>query len=98
MEAAKATPFKRFRPYLPIRAIYGTSEPFTGLGGGVRLFLSSTWGRADQQTSRDSFESGAFCFAVKTAFHRLSLNSAGSVLPLDSNSALLGYHSMFRWW
>ena len=70
MEAAKATPFNRFRPYLPISAIYGTSEPFTEVGGGVRLFLSSTWGRADQQTSRDSFESGAFCFAVKTAFHR----------------------------
>src|SRR5271165_2007774 len=39
---------------LPIRAIYGTGEPFTRVGGRVRVFLSSTWGRADQQTSRDS--------------------------------------------
>jgi hypothetical protein len=29
----------------------------------VVSFLSSTWGRADQQTSHDSNESGAFCFA-----------------------------------
>ena len=27
--------------------------------------MSSTWGRADQHTSRDSNESGAFCFARK---------------------------------
>src|SRR5271154_447834 len=40
--------------YLPVRAIYGTGEPFTGVGGRVKLFMSSTWGRADQQTSRDS--------------------------------------------
>src|ERR1700722_19159582 len=29
----------------------------------VISYLSSTWGRADQQTSHDSIESGAFCFA-----------------------------------
>jgi hypothetical protein len=27
-------------------------------------FLSSTWGRADQQASHDSHESGAFCFVL----------------------------------
>jgi hypothetical protein len=37
-----------------VRAIYGTGEPFTRLRLGVRVFLSSTWGRADQQTPRDS--------------------------------------------
>jgi hypothetical protein len=30
---------------------------------GIILFSSSTWGRADQHTSQDSNESGAFCFA-----------------------------------
>ena len=51
----------RYGPHL--RAIYGTGEPFTRFGGRVRLFLSSTWGRADQQTSRDSNRvRGAFCF------------------------------------
>jgi hypothetical protein len=47
-------------PYLPIRAIYGPVEPFTGLGGRVRLVMSSTWGRADQQTSHDSLSLGRF--------------------------------------
>jgi len=37
-----------------IRAMSGTGEPFTVLGGRVTLSLSSTWGRADQQTSQDS--------------------------------------------
>src|SRR4051812_46488763 len=39
---------------LHFRALHGTVAPFTGLEGRVSLFLSSTWGRADQQTSRDS--------------------------------------------
>ena len=58
--------FKYFPRSLPthhFRAMHGTSEPFTGWGDRVRLSLSSTWGRADQQTSHDSNESGAFCFA-----------------------------------
>jgi hypothetical protein len=37
-----------------VRAMHGTGEPFTRLRLGVRVFLSSTWGRADQQTPRDS--------------------------------------------
>src|SRR3954454_3347324 len=41
-------------PALHFRALHGTVAPFTGLEGRVSLFLSSTWGRADQQTSRDS--------------------------------------------
>src|ERR1700756_962677 len=32
----------------------GTGAPFTALDTRVRLFLSSNWGRADQQTSHDS--------------------------------------------
>jgi hypothetical protein len=36
------------------RAIAGTREPFPGFVVSVRLSLSSTWGRADQQTSQDS--------------------------------------------
>src|SRR5436305_1537474 len=35
-------------------------------GSELELSSSSTWGRADQQTSHDSNESGAFCFALKT--------------------------------
>ena len=61
--------FKHLEPialYHHFRAIYGTGEPFTGTRGRVKLSLSSTWGRADQQTSHDSIESGAFCFALKT--------------------------------
>ncbi len=34
-------------------------------GAGIESLLSSTWGRADQQTPRTQFESGAFCFARK---------------------------------
>src|SRR5579871_61936 len=36
-------------------------------GRELELSSSSTWGRADQQTSRDSYESGAFCFARKNS-------------------------------
>jgi len=32
----------------------GTQEPFTGFRRCSILVLSSTWGRADQQKSRDS--------------------------------------------
>src|ERR1700722_2357045 len=37
-------------------------SPARGLA--LICFLSSTWGRADQRTSHDSNESGAFCFAA----------------------------------
>jgi hypothetical protein len=55
----------------PIRLILTTFVPYAVAlvshlpvsGASVELFLSSTWGRADQQTSHDSLESGAFCFA-----------------------------------
>ena len=50
------------------RAIYGTGEPFTAAGGRVTLSLSSTWGRADQQTSRDSLSLGRFVLRQKPGF------------------------------
>ena len=47
----------------------GPSPQDMALKGHLRLpalslfsFLSSTWGRADQRASRDSSESGTFCF------------------------------------
>src|SRR5208282_337222 len=56
-------------------------------GCGLISFLSSTWGRADQQASHDSNESGAFCFARKTTHGRASrclkpLSSGWSVARL----------------
>ena len=92
--------FKHFllvAPYLPIRAIYGPVEPFTGLGGRVRLSLSSTWGRADQQTSHDSLSLGRL--REKRAPCRVSRR-----LPSSNLRALLppftrpGYHYPLRWW
>jgi hypothetical protein len=74
LSTEEACIFKHFplvAPYLPIRAIYGPVEPFTGLGGRVRLSLSSTWGRADQQTSHDSLSLGRFVLREKRASGRV---------------------------
>ena len=43
--------------------------------------MSSTWGRADQHTSHDSIESGAFCFAC----HPCSVESRHRPWRISSN-------------
>jgi hypothetical protein len=47
----------------------------------VISYLSSTWGRADQQTSHDSIESGAFCFARKSIKSRVRNEHSGKPRP-----------------
>jgi hypothetical protein len=68
------------------RAMARTSHlPSSGLV--VISYLSSTWGRADQQTSHDSIESGAFCFARKTPSCGIRNYIGGAFAPLGLGRA-----------
>src|ERR1700678_2232835 len=55
-------------------------------------YLSSTWGRADQHTSQDSIESGAFCFAANNPHSRRRALYSSFLIP---HSSFLIPHSSF---
>ncbi len=57
-----------FDPTYPLVPYMALSSHLPPWGAELELSSSSTWGRADQQTSRDSYESGAFCFARENSY------------------------------